>query len=103
MGDGLKLPNPWHPMTDPVDVKNLGKLSEEAAELAQVASRCLIQGIDECHPTTGVPNREWLENEIADVRAGMRLAVQRFGLNSKRIEERVQAKKMQLKIWHDMA
>jgi len=53
--------NPWHPMSDPVDIKHLGKLLEELAEgvnaLNEVASamnkaasavaRCLIQGINE--------------------------------------------------------
>ena len=103
MGDGLKEPNPWHPMTDAVDLKHLGKLVEEACELGSAASRCMIQGIDEVHPTTGVINRTWLEDEIADVLANIALVRKRFNLNNGRILDRVIAKQTQLKKWHDMA
>lgn len=95
--------NPWHPMADSVDLKHLGKLGEELGECSAAVSRCLIQGIDKAEPVTGKPNREWLEDEIADVAANMELVAARFGLDKERIAERAQRKVAQLRTWHDMA
>lgn len=103
MGDGLKEPNPWHPITNPVYLKHLGKLAEEAGELCSAAARCMIQGMLEAHPTTGKVNFEWLEDEIADVLANIDLCMNRFGLDAARITERSQNKFIQLRKWHDMA
>lgn len=97
------LPNPWHPIDNKIDLKHLGKLGEEANELGAAVSRCIIQGIDECEPITGKINREWLEDEIADVRANSELNIERFGLNEKRIAERTERKKIFLRGWHLMA
>lgn len=103
----LKLPpvdiHPWHPMTDPVALKHLGKLGEEAGELCSATARCVIQGIDECEPVTGKPNREWLEDEIADVVAGSVLVTELFQLDTARIEARAQRKIQGLREWHKMA
>lgn len=101
--DGTADATPWHPMSNPVDVKHLGKLAEELGELSAAVARCLIQGIDECEPVTGKPNREWLEDELADVFAGMQLVVPHFGLNVQRIEERIDRKMTRLRNWHEMA
>lgn len=90
-------------ISDPVDLKHLGKLGEEASELGAAVSRCIIQGIDECEPVTGKLNREWLEDEIADVRANSELNIERFGLDEDRITKRVEKKKRHLRIWHAMA
>lgn len=95
--------NPWHPMSDPVDLKHMGKIAEEAGELASAASRCIIQGIDEQDPTSKKTNREWLEDEIADVMANMRLVEEHFKLNTSRIDVRVTRKFHALKQWHGMA
>lgn len=95
--------NPWHPMTDAVDVKHLGKLGEECCELGSAIARCIIQGIDEFEPVTGKPNREWLENEIADVLAGIELNIQHFGLDRHAILERREHKIKHLRAWHAMA
>lgn len=103
MGDGLKEPNPWHPITNAVDLKHLGKLAEESCELGSAASRCMIQGMNEAHPTTGKVNQEWLEDEIADVLANIDLCVDRFSLDTDRITERSRNKFTQLRKWHDMA
>lgn len=92
--------DPWHPMSDPVDLKHMGKLLEEAGELVAASSRCVVQGIDEVEPDTGKPNREWLEDEIADVLAGCELATAHFGLDAKRIFDRAEKKKAQLRAWH---
>lgn len=95
--------NPWHPMTEPVDLKHLGKLGEEAGELASAVSRCIIQGIDEAEPVTGKVNKEWLEEEMADVLANMSLVEEHFQLNRERILQRADKKKEHLRKWHVMA
>jgi hypothetical protein len=101
--DTLPDPNPWHPIQDPVDLKHLGKLGEESSELGAAVARCIIQGIDECEPVTGKVNREWLEDEIADVRANSDLNIERFNLDEARIARRAERKKRHLRIWHAMA
>ena len=93
---------PWVPMTDPLDVKHLGKLAEETNELGSATARCLIQGIDEREPVTGKLNREWLEDEIADVLANAGLVQHHFHLNAQRIESRMFAKMAGLRTWHAM-
>ena len=80
--------NPWVPMTRPIDLKHLGKLAEELGELQSAVARCLIQGIDEVEPVTGKVNREWLREEIADVQAGILLAIEHFNLWQTGIDER---------------
>ena len=95
--------DPWHPMTDPRSVKTLGKLIEESGELASAAARCVIQGIGGVEPDTGKPNIVWLEDEIADVLANIKLTIDQFGLNADRIEERTERKKTKLRVWHDQA
>ena len=102
MSEKLAL-NPWHPMTDPVSLKHLGKLGEESGELSSVVSRCIIQGIDEKEPTTGKENRDWLEDEIADVLANILLVVKHFKLDDEKIAKRSTMKREHLSAWHEMA
>lgn len=99
----LERLNPWHPITDTVDLKHLGKLGEELGECSAAVSRCIIQGIEECEPVTKKSNREWLEDEIADVYANAGLTIERFGLNSGRIFDRMLEKQARLRTWHEMA
>lgn len=94
---------PWHPMTNQVDLKHLGKLAEELGELSAAVARCIIQGIEEKEPVTGKPNREWLENEIADVYANMALVTEKFKLDIDKIFDRAEKKRDKLRNWHDMA
>ncbi len=94
--------NPWVPMTNLLDLKHLGKLGEETGELSSAVARCIIQGIDGAEPVTGKINREWLEDEIADVKNNIELVTEHFGLDWKRIEARVEKKRALLKIWHGM-
>lgn len=72
---------PWHPMTDPIDKKTIGKLLEELGELTSALSRCLIQGIHEVEPVTGKPNKQWVKEEVLDVMVGMHLLDERFMFN----------------------
>lgn len=102
--------SPWHPMNVPTDVKTIGKLIEELTELATSASRaataatrCLIQGINELEPVTQVLNRQWLEDELADVRAGYELTIERFALDRERMNTRTERKMEHLRSWHAKA
>lgn len=99
---GLAL-NPWHPMTDPIDLKHLGKFGEELNECGAAVSRCIIQGIDEAEPVTGKVNKDWLEDEIADVLAGAELNMRRFNLDRDKIEKRKAKKMAHLSAWHKLA
>jgi hypothetical protein len=94
--------NPWVPMSDPVDLKILGKLLEELGELSAAASRCLIQGANEAEPVTGKINSDWLAEEIADVKAGLLLTIQRFDLDRAKIDARMVIKYQGLHQWHKM-
>lgn len=96
-------PQPWHPMSDPVDLKHLGKLSEELNECGAAVARCIIQGINEAEPVTGKINKKWLEDEIADCYANFALVIDRFKLDTASMSERVLKKKKHLKAWHMMA
>lgn len=101
--DKLKDASPWHPMTDQVVLKHLGKLAEELGECSSAVARCIIQGIDEKEPVTGKINREWLEDEIADVYADMMLVQQHFKLNGERMAGRTLKKMIHLRQWHGLA
>lgn len=94
--------SPWQPMSCAVDVAHLGKLGEELNECASAAARCLIQGMNECEPDTGKPNRQWLREEIADVLANIELVQEHFGLNWAEIRKRADRKKANLRRWHSM-
>ncbi len=94
--------NPWQPMTRPIDIAQLGKLAEECNELGSALARCMIQGIDERHPETGKLNREWLEDEIADVTAKIAQVTEFYNLDNERIFRRVGRKMRDLETWHAM-
>ena len=94
--------NPWHPMDCPLDLKHLGKLAEEANELGSAISRCIIQGIDEREPITHKLNRDWLQDEIADVLANIELVREHFRLDAVSIAARAERKKKHLRGWHSM-
>lgn len=99
----LEKMNPWHPITDSVDLKHLGKLGEETNELGTVVSRCIIQGLDGINPTDGKVNKRRLEEELADVIANSELTIDRFKLDFDFIITRAREKKARLRTWHAMA
>jgi hypothetical protein len=103
MDNKIDLVSPWHPMDNPVDLKHIGKLIEELTECGAAAARCMIQGIDESEPTTGKINRDWLEDEMADVLANIQLNINRFNLNETKISNRKYTKMVKLMTWHKMA
>lgn len=92
--------NPWQPMNRPIDIKHIGKLAEEINELGAAIARCIIQGLDEREPITGKHNRDWLQDEIADVIANIDLNVKHFDL--KIDQGRIARKIKNLKEWHAM-
>ena len=83
-----QAPSDWQPITSKHDLAVLGKLGEEVNELGSAICRCIIQGVDEREPVTGKMNREWLEEEIADVLALAGTAIRRLGLDEATISER---------------
>ncbi len=91
---------PWHPMSNPRDLKTLLKLGEESCELGAAICRCAIQGIDEAEPVTGKINRDWLEDEAADVMINLKLVIEHFGLDLTKIEARAVKKEGGLRWWH---
>lgn len=93
------LISPWVPTSSPRELKVLGKISEELGECSSASARCIIQQITEDEPVTGKPNKLWLEEELADVRATSRLAISEFDLDEEFIESRAQRKEDQLRQW----
>lgn len=94
--------NPWEPTTDRHQLRVLGKLAEELAEAGAIVARCIIQGVDECEPVTGKPNRTALEDELADVAACAGLAIRFYGLDDERMAARIDAKRAHLNAWADL-
>ncbi len=64
--------NHWTPEPNIVLHQALGKVAEEAAELAKIATRCTIQGFHEAEPVSQRSNREMLFEEVADIKAALR-------------------------------
>lgn len=95
--------NPWEPITEPIDLKHLGKLEEELGECISAASRCTIQGMDGADPETGKINRQWLAEEMGDVLCHIEVNVEHFGLDVPLILGRVARKKDHIKAWHALA
>lgn len=101
--DDLCDASPWHPITNSVDLKTLGKFAEELNECGSAVARCIIQGVDECEPVTSKLNKDWLQDEIADVLAGIELTIKRFNLDRSKIANRQNKKEKHLSKWHSMA
>lgn len=93
--------SPWHPMSDTVDLKTMGKAMEELGECIAAISRCIIQGIDELEPVTGKCNRDWLQEEMADVYANFMLIEARFNVMAS--TRRIERKMADLRAWHKLA
>lgn len=93
--------NPWFPEPDMLTHQVLGKLAEECSELAKIAVRCMIQGIDESDPGTGAANREELRKEIADVEAAICWTFETIYLRG-RISERQRSKLKGFRAWQAM-
>lgn len=93
--------SPWIPEKDLLTQVILGKLLEELGELTAITSRCLIQGINESEPKTFKLNKIALTEEIADVQAGIEMALTRLKLDNKLFYDRVNLKIIHLQDWHE--
>jgi len=94
--------SPWHPERDLIHLAVLGKFAEELGEAVAIVARCAIQGIEECEPETGKPNRVAVQNEIADILAGAFMMIRRFHLDPSAIDKRKWAKVAHLERWHEL-
>jgi hypothetical protein len=94
--------NKWVPTTNLMELRRLGKLGEELGELSNVASRCIIQGLDETDPGTGRVNRDRLLDELADVAAQIDCTITAFKLNAAHFGQRRRAKRDQMAEWEAM-
>lgn len=92
----------WIPTTDLLSLRRLGKLSEELGELQAAAARCIIQGIDEIDPASGIYNRQRLTNEMADVIAQCICTIKAFELDEQLIDGRINDKQRQMREWESM-
>lgn len=92
----------WIPTTDLMMLRRMGKLGEELAELSVVTNRCIIQGIDEVDPGSGIVNRERLMKELADVMAQCIVTIERLGLDQAFIKARTEDKLDQMAEWEAM-
>lgn len=99
----MKDASPWHPMDDPVDIKHIGKALEELGEAVSALARALIQGMDEAEPETGKINRDWVQDEFADVKTGIELITRRWDLDRSHMSERQVRKTRHLQQWHNLA
>ncbi|WP_246658399.1 hypothetical protein [Rhizobium sp. FKY42] len=61
----------WLPEPDVFAHQAIGKLIEEMGEASAIAARILIQGLDQSDPKSGIPNRQALAKELADVAASI--------------------------------
>lgn len=96
------LISPWEPDTNPANLRPLGKCLEELNEAGAILARCIIQGIEESEPVTGKPNRQAVEEELADVQATVEILTNHFGLDHTRIAVRAMEKKARLLAWFKM-
>jgi NTP pyrophosphatase (non-canonical NTP hydrolase) len=92
----------WIPTTNLMELRRLGKLGEELGELSNVASRCIIQGLDETDPGSGKVNRQRLQDELADVQAQIGCTVLAFGLDQDYMARRTAEKMRQMAEWEAM-
>lgn len=93
--------NPWTVESDPKTLHRLGKTMEELGECTAATARCLVQGINESEPVTGKPNKQWLQDEMADVLAQIELNIRYFELDHTAIQKRMVDKMGQMADWED--
>ncbi|HEV7278432.1 MAG TPA: hypothetical protein VGN80_19295 [Devosiaceae bacterium] len=92
--------NPWFPEQDQLRLAVLGKLIEECNELSARAARCIIQGVAERDPASGLPNLFELEKEAADVLACIAIAGESLGFTPS--PSRMLDKRTGYRQWHRM-
>lgn len=97
------LVTPWHPITDPHQLAALGKLAEEASELAKACVRAMIQGLDGTCPGQDGTNEQEIRKEWVDVQAAMEIVDRRSLVNLHHFDgNRFDQKVTRLTRWHEM-
>lgn len=91
--------SPWQPANDPIEVAFWGKALEELGELSAIISRCMIQGVNECEPSTGKLNKSALAEEIADVKAMIEIIMTFNNIPEFVLDERMAHKKAKFHRW----
>ncbi len=76
-----------------LDAAILSRIAQKLGEAISAVSRCIIQGLEGVNAKSNQTNKEWLEDELADVIANSELVIDRFGLDKARIAQRVADKK----------
>ena len=92
----------WTPTTDSLQLRRFGKLCEELGELQAVAARCIIQGIDEIDPSSGIVNRARLQDEVSDVYAQLNVLINDLELDYLYILRRTQQKVGNMRKWDEL-
>ena len=90
----------WMPETDQHRLAVLGKLAEEANELAGACVRAIIQGIDGTDPASGRTNRDEIGREFGDVVACFQQLEDRIGVSVD--HARIDRKFDGFNDWHDL-
>lgn len=95
----MKKMNPWAVTRDPKLLRRMGKLLEELGEASSVASRVIIQGIEEIDPSSGQANRRRLVDELADVQAQIDETRELLAIDVGYFEARVARKRSNMQEW----
>lgn len=92
---------PWVPMSNPTDVKIIGKFIEELNELSGALSRALIQGIHEKHTDHEGTNLNHIVDEMGDVENMFSFFKARFmdAYDRSQLLQRAELKRNFLKNW----
>jgi len=98
----IELPRVSDIKLEAIDTDALTDLTSALGRCVAAVSRCIIQGVDETEPSTGVLNRAWLTEEMIAVRRGCARAIAIFDLDPARIKERITFKESHLRRWHGM-
>lgn len=88
MKEGDTLKSLWLPESSPRKSAVMAKLTEECGELTSILGRCQAQGFDGMDPDSGRPNQRQLEDELADVIALARCAINILKLDNNAILKR---------------
>lgn len=73
--------NIWQPESQLIIHQALGKVAEEASELANAAVRCMIQGLAESEPVSKKPNEKMIQEEMSDAIATITWLSRLTGIN----------------------
>ena len=79
------------------------KIAEECAEVAQVVSKIMQFGFENCHPETKKTNRERLYEELDDLNAIIEILNDQYYMKYIPNRERIEAKKEKIKYYYKIS